>query len=68
MDARTPVLNGEETAKRLSNSQQLIVKGAYHPPSFTNKNTQERVIKFLKGQPFSTLPIEGAKIKFKAID
>jgi len=68
MDARTPILNGEETAKKLSNSQQLIVKGAYHPPSFTDKNIQERIINFLKGQPFSILPIEGSKINFKAID
>ena len=68
MDARTPIINGEETAKMLPNSIQLIVKYAYHPPSFSNKNTQERVINFLKGQPFSTLPVEGPKINFKTID
>lgn len=68
MDARTPILNAEETAKKLPNSQQIIVKGAYHPPSFSDMNTQERIIKFLKGQPFSTMPIEGPEINFKAID
>lgn len=68
MDARTPIINGEETAKGLPNSQQLIVKGAYHPPSFIDKNIQERLIKFFKGEAFSTLPIEGPKIKFKAIN
>ena len=66
MDPRTPVVNGDELAKGLPNSQHLIVTGIGHPPSFMS--LKDEIHTFFGGEQLSTLIVEGRKVEFDPIE
>jgi pimeloyl-ACP methyl ester carboxylesterase len=69
LDGFTPVSNGEEVAKGLSNSVHVIIDGGGHEDLLTRtQKAKEVILEFMKGAPVTTKSISFPPIKFKTID
>jgi len=66
LDARTPVSNAEEYRKGFSNSTHMIIEGAVHsdPLFLSSPKIREGMMEFLRGQPVTTIRIQGPPLKF----